>query len=218
VLVLVFGYYLYKYLSKKEVKSLFFTILYSFTLSVTGTRANILSVLLITFFIYLFYFLYVKKYVCFSVLIFLIGIVCFSIIIFLLFTIKNTSSIAKDGHLISYIEYFSENPVKILFGQGPGALFYTKGFRQAVTNTELSYLELIRMFGIFFTTVIIIIYAYPVVIMLVNKSFFTFSISISYIAYLFIAGTNPLLIGPTGFIALSIAFYFNNHKKFYEED
>jgi hypothetical protein len=216
VLVIVLGYYLYKYLSKRELKNLFLVILYLSTLCVTGTRANILSVLLIIFFISLYYFLYIKNYVCFSVLIFLIGVICFSIFIFLLFTVKNSSSVVKDSHLISYIEYFSKNPIKFLFGQGPGALFYTTGFRQSVTNTELSYLELIRMFGIFFAMVMIFIYVYPVVILLINNTFFTFSISISYIAYLFIAGTNPLLIGPTGFTVLSIIFYFKNHKNLYE--
>lgn len=37
--------------------------------------------------------------------------------------------------------------------------------------------------------------------------FFKFSISIVYLAYLFIAGTNPLLIGPTGFMAFWYANY-----------
>lgn len=216
VLVMVLGYNLYRYLSKKELKCLFFVILYAFTLFATGTRANILSVLLIIFFIILFYFFYIKKNICFSVLIFLTGVICFSIVVFLLFTVKNSSSLAKDGHLISYIEYFSENSIKFLFGQGPGSLFYTKGFHRAVTNTELSYLELIRMFGIFFAMIIIFIYVYPGMVLLVNKTFFTFSISISYIAYLFIAGTNPLLIGPTGFTVLLIVFYLKNHRYLYE--
>jgi hypothetical protein len=218
VLILVLGYYLYKFLHEKKIKKLFFVIIYAFTLCVTGTRANILSLLLIIFFISLYYLLYVKKYVCFSVFIFLIGILFFSILVFLLLTLKNSSSFAKDGHLISYIEYFSENPIKFLFGQGPGALFYSIGFRQSVTNTEISYLELIRMFGIFFAIVMMFVYIYPVIILFADKTFFTFSISISYIAYLFIAGTNPLLIGPTGFTVLAIAFYFKNHKHLYEKN
>jgi hypothetical protein len=217
ILTMVLGYYLYKYLSKKELQKLIFVILYAFTISVTGTRANIISLLLIVFFISLYYILYIKKYVCFSFLLFIIGLTCFSVLVFLLFTVKNSSSVAKDGHLISYIEYFSENPTKFLFGQGPGALFYTTGFRQSVTNTELSYLELIRMFGIFFSTVMVFIYIYPVIILFASKTFFTFSISISYLAYLFIAGTNPLLIGPTGFTVLSIAFYIKNHRDLYEK-
>ncbi|HIW35788.1 MAG TPA: hypothetical protein IAA30_02255, partial [Candidatus Treponema faecavium] len=69
-----------------------------------------------------------------------------------------------------------------------------------------SYLELIRMFGIFFSILIVCIYIRPFFLIRKIENFENLSLAISYLAYLFIAGTNPLLIGPTGFMALWIAY------------
>jgi hypothetical protein len=214
ILIIALGYYLYNYLYEKKGKGILGVIFYSFALFATGTRANILALLLVTFFIISYYSFYVKKRFLLSVCISLIGTICSLLLIYLLlFAVKNSSSIAKDGHLVSYIDLFLEDIRFFLFGQGPGSWFYTKGFHQYTTNTELSYLELIRMFGIFFTIIIICIYAYPLIMLLTMRTFLSFSIAISYLAYLFIAGTNPLLIGSTGFMTLAVAFYFKNHKK-----
>jgi hypothetical protein len=208
LLIITSAYYLYKYFMSNKYKYLFIFYFFTFTLIATGTRANILAIILVFYLITLYYFLFIKKYISLSIFLFFIGIIFFLAFIYLLFTNKNSSSIAKDGHLASYLEFFKNNTRIFLFGQGPGSFFYTKGFNSYTTNTEFSYLELIRMFGIFFTTIIMGIYIYPLIILFAKKTFFAFSIGISYLAYLFIAGTNPLLIGPTGFMALAMAYYF----------
>ena len=215
ILIIVFGYNLYLFFGKKGSKQFFKMVYYFLVLVATGTRANMLAVLLVFFIMILYYLFYIKKYIRLSSLLFLIGIYCFSILIFLLISVKNSSSLVKDNHTLSYFNLFANDIKYFLFGQGIGSLFYTTGFHRYTTTTEVSYLELIRILGIFSAIIVLCIYTYPLIKLFVKKTFFSFSIAISYLAYLFIAGTNPLLIGPTGFMVLVLIFYFKNHEKVY---
>jgi hypothetical protein len=215
ILIIVFGYNLYLFLGKKGKKQFFKMVFYFLVLVATGTRANMLAVLLVFFIMILYYLFYIKKYIRLSFLLFLTGIYCFSILIFLLISVKNSSSLVKNDHALSYFNLFINDVKYFLFGQGLGSLFFTTGFHDYTTTTELSYLELIRILGIFSAIIVLYIYAYPLIKLFIKKTFFSFSIAISYLAYLFIAGTNPLLIGPTGFMVLVLIFYLKNHEEIY---
>ena len=203
IVILAYAPTLYDFLRKKhrEIKDFIFVNIFFWSLFFTGTRANIFSILLITVICYIDYIFYEKKKIVKTA--FLIVIFCIFALFgtFLLLSVKNSSSDAKDGHLISYNEMFSENPSYILIGEGPGSYFFSKGFNKSVTNTEISYLELVRMFGIFFSVIILCCYCSPFLHIRNIEKGKNLVIVISYIAYLFIAGTNPLLIGPTGFMA-----------------
>lgn len=208
VMVFALAIYFSRYLKRKKIRDGVFSFIFFSALFLTATRANIFSAFLIVLFIYLCYTFYIKKKVfksAFLIVLFfsfaLVGTV-------LLLTVKNSSSGAKDGHIISYIEMFSQNPSYFLIGTGPGSYFYSKGFGEFTTNTEISYLELVRMFGVFFSVFIVGIYLRPFFLIRYIESFENLSLVIAYLAYLFIAGTNPLLIGPTGFMALWTAYVF----------
>lgn len=208
VMVFALAIYFSRYLKQKKIRDGVFSLIFFSALFLTATRANIFSAFLIVLFIYLCYTFYIKKKVfksAFLIVLFfsfaLVGTVLF-------LTVKNSSSGAKDGHIISYIEMFSQNPSYFLIGTGPGSYFYSKGFGEFTTNTEISYLELVRMFGVFFSVFIVGIYLRPFFLIKCIESFENLSLAIAYLAYLFIAGTNPLLIGPTGFMALWAAYVF----------
>jgi len=213
--ILVFSLALvwYKYLVKKRIKYLLYAFAVFLGLIFSGTRANSFSAVLIIFFIYLHYILFVKKRMLQTVFYAIIAGSLALVGTYLLLIDMNSSSIAKTGHLYSYIELFNNNISYFLFGQGVGAYFFTSGFNREATLTELSYLELIRMFGIFSTIVIIFFYIIPFLKYIKFNSPIFFSIGIAYLAYLFIAGTNPLLIGRTGFIAMWIAYTLPIYQK-----
>jgi len=196
----------YSFLKTKNIKYMIYTVMVCAALFLSGTRANIFSGILIIYLIFTHYTCFTKKRVTSAFLLTLTAGVFFIIGTFLLLTVADSSAAAKEGHLHSYIEIFRDNPQYLLIGQGPGSYFYTTGFGKEVTNTELSYLDLIRMFGIFFTIAIVFIYLLPLFKIEKYNVTRNFSIAIAYLAYLFIAGTNPLLIGPTGFVALWIAY------------
>lgn len=197
----------YSFLQTKKIKEFLKTGFYFIAMFFTATRANVFAEILVIGLIYLYHLFYIKKKMYKAAFLCLIFVGFAFIGTFLLLTVKNSSSNMKDLHMVSYDVLFSENPSYILFGQGPGSWLYDYGWKKLCTNTELSYMELIRMFGLFFTVAIMCLYAYPFLHFIKKPNFFSFSISIAYLAYLFIAGTNPLLIGPTGFIA----FWYVNY-------
>ena len=123
-----------------------------------------------------------------------------------------SSNAIKYLHLTSYINLFSNN-IDILFcGQGVGSFFYSLGFKMEVTQTEWSYIELIRYVGVFGAILIIGIYAFPLSIIYKNRKILTyaFPFSVGYILFLCIAGTNPLLINSTGMLALLTAYSYSS--------
>jgi hypothetical protein len=206
----------YQFCNRKNIINVLSVLFYFIALVFTGTRASSFAAILVVGLIYLYYIYFIKKRTLMTVGFVLLFLSFFLIGTYLLIVMKNSSSIAKDGHVISYIQLFNDNPLYFLLGQGPGSLFYTQGFGRFTTNTELSYIELIRMFGIFFTVLIVCLFCTPFYFFMKNPCFFTYSVCVGYLAYLFIAGTNPLLIGPTGFIAFWICYNYIVSKQYKE--
>ena len=127
------------------------------------------------------------------------------------------SNSIKYAHVGSYIDLFIEHPQYLLFGQGPGTEFYTEGFRAYVVRTEWTYLDLVRNYGIG-SLMIMSVFIFP--LWRLRKSLsdnYVFGIYCTYIIYLFIAGTNPLLMSSTG-MAVILAIYsfmenYDNNEK-----
>ena len=64
----------------------------------------------------------------------------------------------------SYNELFSSRPLRyVFFGDGPGALFFTKGRICYTVQTEWTYLDLIRNYGLFNTLTIFLFYLIPLI-------------------------------------------------------
>lgn len=210
LLVFPLSYYLYQVLIKKERKKIFLKLIILISLMVTlflsGTRANILSLVLIILF-YSIYYAYTKSKIVFTLL---SGIY----ILFLLYGMsaigkiilnpQEISNMVKFGHFISYIEHFSDNIGHFIFGQGLGGSFYSFGINQITNITELSYFELVRIWGSPITLVFLFVLMIPIFYEIKSKNIS--HIFIAYLAYLFIAGTNPLLLSSTGMVVLVYVF------------
>lgn len=147
------------------------------------------------------------KYILYPAL-FVCGI-GFVVLLFMLIMEKDeTSNLVKYAHLGSYWQLFMDHPSYLLFGQGPGSSFYSAGFRRVVQLTEWTYLELIRYFGIL-SLVIIYIFYRPLVDLWKNfQSNISYTLFWAYLAYLLIAGTNPLLLSSTGMLVLLIIYSY----------
>lgn len=119
------------------------------------------------------------------------------------------SNAIKYAHIGSYLELFEENPIYLLLGQGPGTGFYSEGFGEFVYKTEWSYLELLRCYGVF-SLLITFVFARPLYAFWKarNQNHLTYCIFWSYLTYLIIAGTNPLLLSSTGMITLLMAYSY----------
>jgi len=60
----------------------------------------------------------------------------------------------RAGHLVSVLDEINYDPTILFFGSGPGSVFYTKGFQAYTDNIEISQLEVIRKYGLFFFVII----------------------------------------------------------------
>ena len=141
-------------------------------------------------------------------------ILCFFGVLFLLFIAilamekTEASNLIKYAHLTSYANLFTEHPLYLLFGQGPGTMFYSIGFGRYTTVTEWTYLEMIRNYGVFCIPMLCVILLPIRVFWKQRRNNYTFGIMGTYIAYLFIAGTNPLLISSTGMLMVLSAYSY----------
>lgn len=205
---------LYLYFSLKRIKYGIQAVIFGVLLVISGTRANMLSCFLLVFSIFLFYLFFYKKRV---VIVVLLGsiFVCVSLYaIYFLLTTPNYSTNIKTGHLQSFIDLFESSPIRFfLLGFGPSAYMYSSGFDIITSLTELSYLELIKEYGLILTLVLIGMFCIPFIRIFKNKKsavFEKFCLGMGYLSYLFIAGTNPLLINSTGFIVYIAMMYISN--------
>lgn len=210
LLIFPLSYFLHQLLIQQNRKQVLFKILILSTIIITlflsGTRANILSLALIILFYILFY-AYKKSKPIF----FIIGFVYLLVVIYsasvlsgIFLNKSEISNMVKLGHFISYIEHFSNYIGILIFGQGLGGSFYSTGIYSIVSVTELSYFEIIRIWGLPIAIVFGSILLLPVCKELKNKQIS--HLFIAYIAYLFVAGTNPLLLSSTGMLVLVYVF------------
>lgn len=214
MIVLLLSYSLYLLFKTHKKKYFIHSSLFMANLLFSGTRANILSALLIVCFIFLFHLYFDKKSIFFFPVLTFLCIAGALILIFLLITTKDASASVKDLHMESEWDLFLSNPIRTFFvGYGPGSMFYTKGWKMFTSQTEVSYMELIRNYGFFGAAGIIFMFLYPFILMFKNKKYepmLKLSLSLGYLAYLFIAGTNPFLNCATGYLTMSIFYYMAN--------
>ena len=109
-----------------------------------------------------------------------------------------------------------EDPLILIFGNGPGATFDSMGARGTeAVQSELTYQDMIRWFGIPLTVAIMLVFINPLIAILRkrNKLKYSYTIAVAYILYLIVAGTNPLLISSTGMLALLVmySYAFNSY-------
>ena len=217
VLIIPSSIYTYRFFKVKENKFRNFFIMFfiNFTLMLSGTRASTLAVMFIVGFNLILWIHRLKLGKILSIPIFAISLISFLSLIFNLISEKDEKSNSiKFSHLESYSELISNNPSIIFLGQGAGSKFYTKAFREMTAKTEWSYLEIFRMFGLFGFLFITTIFFYPLYLIYKKRKILddSFPMMIGYLMYLFVGGTNPLLLGSTGMVVLLIVYSYYYYK------
>lgn len=113
------------------------------------------------------------------------------------------SNAAKLGHFRSYAALFNDHPTYLLWGQGADTEFYTEGFQDKTTLTELTYLDLIRWFGVPVSLLIMGAVIYPIFTIAKRGNASTSYLVVAYVAYLWEAVSNPLLVCSFGALVVS---------------
>ena len=189
------------FIKKQTNINLIISILCLIAMILSGTRANI--IIGFAFFSVSFFIIY-KKYRKAAIIIFTLIIILFlPKILINFFSVSEYSNTIKINHIYDYIKLFDTKT--ILFGQGIGSGFMSTAFHGLTYNTELTYFEIIRIFGLLLGTILIIFIILPGILLYKNDIIN----SLAYFSYLIIAGTNPLLISSTGMIAIIYTILLN---------
>ena len=194
-------------------------VLFFLELFFSGARANIIAASLILLGFLFAYNLYKKKRVFFSYIMIISFLCLIILIISKVISEKEHSNLTKLGHAISFYRLFNSNPIRFfLIGSGPGTIMYSLGTHMNMSLTELSYFELIKNYGFLPSCIMILLFLIPLVIVWLSKKekLMKFVLSVTYAAFFFIAGTNPLFVGSTGFTTIVCMFYICD-KDLYSE-
>jgi hypothetical protein len=126
-----------------------------------------------------------------------------------MFATTDASNSVKLGYLADYLQA-TDNLPHLFLGQGLGSFFYASPLQREVNVTELTYLEILRMYGIYIGTFVIAMIAYPLTRLVVNRSRPDTWIFVGYGFYLLISMLNPYIYSSNGMLIISIvvANYF----------
>lgn len=123
-----------------------------------------------------------------------------------MFDSDDYSTAIKLGHIQDYGMIFSDWKT-VLFGQGLGAKFFSTAWGTDVSITELTYLELIRNYGIFVALIFYFLIVYPLKSLINPRMHSIHYLLLGYLSYLYICTANPLLLSSSGMLVLSSVLY-----------
>ncbi|MBR1120200.1 hypothetical protein JQ628_01645 [Bradyrhizobium lablabi] len=181
-----------------------------------GTRNNILVSLLLPFTLWPLYTARVARNALLSLLVLVLLALPFADRLQAFFDAEESSNSIKLTLLRDYISLLSD-PVTLLFGQGLGAYHEWSAGQVNFYITELTYLEMLRSFGIFGAAAMVALLLFP--------AWYSFAaplsrraraLAVAYLFYLLMAVSNPLLFSSSGMLILSaiLANVYLNRSRF----
>jgi hypothetical protein len=116
-----------------------------------------------------------------------------------MFNLDETSNSIKVGHLVSF--YHQLDLGTLLMGNGIGNFFYTSGYGLSVAQTEITWMDTIRFFGLPLSVVLLLSIVMP------GRDFKLhdrecFNARLIMLIYLLISMSNPVLFNSFGFIVI----------------
>lgn len=134
-------------------------------------------------------------------------------IYFLMIDKSDGSAAVKGGNMMTYInDIFSTS--KFLTGWGVGSEFIdVRGY--LASHSEISYFDILRMWGLVFGSIYIIFLFYPISTFFYTKNKDIRAYMAAYFLYLVMAGTNPFIFASTGWFIIMTAYciYIKSQKK-----
>ena len=181
-------------------------ILLFFALVFTGTRANIISSMLLVG-CYIVFKLHKKGFRLIPLALLSAAMIIVTIIVIRFINDSNSqSSTIKVLDTLTYFDIFSKDAIRtIFFGWGVGSTFFSRGRQMIVDMTENSLLETIRRYGLISTCFIVFgIWFLPFRsgIFIRKRNYLKFFYCCIFGGYMLSALTNPYLLDSVGYCAL----------------
>ncbi|OBU23507.1 hypothetical protein CTM88_19985 [Photobacterium aquimaris] len=195
--------YYHKYKSSSQKIYFLIVILALFSLILSGTRTNIiLSILMLLVLGFVTVNVKYRKYVFLGFLVFTL-LIMYNLLTFV-FENSDSSSEIKSSLLNTYLDVFFNDNSYFIIGDGFGSLFYAVSKNKYIYNSELVYLDVFKYFGGFVFLFFMSFLITPLLVFIRKNDVF---LLMSYLSYLLVSATNPLLLSSTGMVAL--IYYFN---------
>ena len=120
----------------------------------------------------------------------------------------------KYENFMSYVDDISDKGHPV-WGAGLGSVFWAKGRNSYLSYSELSYLDIIRIYGFPVGLCFIFLFFAPCFWLwkYFQRSLFLKRYCLGYVLFLILSGTNPLLLGSIGLTALSMFMAIVNKAK-----
>ncbi len=112
----------------------------------------------------------------------------------------------KLSHLHDYGVLFSDWR-NLVFGQGLGAAFFSTAWGTRATLTEVTYLEILRNYGLLFAPLLYGLILYPLHLLRDQRARPDHYLLLGYACYLGICIADPLLLSSSGMLVLAIVLY-----------
>lgn len=202
VMVFPFLYYLWEYLDRRARRMfpLLMIVLFAVALLASGTRANVIASALMGCMSVLIKLRQKRGWGSVVLFVLIASAVLGPFVISRAFDPTEESNAVKLGHARSYANEFSEHPQILLWGEGAATAFYSEGVRDwKAGGTELTYLEIVRLFGIPITMGFAVGLLWIAYALYRKRKWYMLT---GYLAYLAISGSNPLLISSTGLLVI----------------
>jgi hypothetical protein len=113
------------------------------------------------------------------------------------------SNTIKLLYFRDYGAMFSNWPT-LLFGQGLGASFFSTALGTRISVTELTYVELLRNYGLIMACVFFFLLLYPLRTLRNPEARNDHYLFLGYVGYLYLCTANPLLMSSTGILVLAM--------------
>lgn len=199
LILITYGYFIYK-------KKYFICIPLIVSMLACGTRANFLVAIFITAAIPILCGNSVSKRAIAFLVIFSVGIALLPSLIDRMTTLNslkyNRSGSIKWADVAVILDNLQSNILNLLFGTGVGSSFRSpRG--QDMRTFEFSYIDYLRQTGIVGLMVFFSFILKPMKYLFVNERW----LFISFIGYLLVAATNPLLVTSTSFMIYVLVYY-----------
>jgi hypothetical protein len=116
-----------------------------------------------------------------------------------------TANSIKLAIIDDYVEFFSD-PVTLLFGQGLGAyrIWSGKPFEQFTYISELTYLEILRNFGLIAGMAMMGLLLFPTAFAVLDRRAGVIAPAIAWLLYLVMCFSNPNLFSSMGILILAV--------------
>ncbi|MDR0603609.1 MAG: hypothetical protein LBG80_04815 [Bacteroidales bacterium] len=213
LLVLSLSYYWWRYFQNKKIKDLLWTGIIVLAMFNSGTRNNMLMCIILLFMIWFFQLSLKGKFigllVCFC---------CCSILIFSsdvldvlsgMFSLQDGSNSLKLVMLADYQREIFKFP-DFFIGQGWSSPFWVTIKQSYDPVTELTYLDIIRCYGVIMGGLMIYLMFWPIKIL--SKHDNSKWLAFAYFGYLIMIIFNPFYFSSNGMILLSIVLYQLYHS------